>query len=89
MERITQPDCARGVVFDGFPRTDAQARALDAELGKKKMQVTGVLHISVPDEVLIERLSARWVCPLDGAVYNMLSNPPQGRRAMRQGRQRA
>jgi adenylate kinase len=77
MERITQPDCARGVVFDGFPRTDAQARALDAELGKKNMQVTGVLHISVPDEVLIERLTARWVCPLDGAVYNILSNPPK------------
>jgi adenylate kinase len=77
MERIALPDCARGVVFDGFPRTDAQARALDAELAKKNKRISGVLHISVPDEFLVERLSARWVCPLDGAVYNMLSNPPK------------
>jgi len=77
MERIAHPDCARGVVFDGFPRTDAQARALDAELAKERKRVTGVLLVDVDDEVLISRLSARWVCPIDGAVYNMLSNPPK------------
>ena len=77
IERITQPDCARGVVFDGFPRTYSQARTLDAELAKKNKRVSGVLHVSVADELLVERLSARWVCPLDGAVYNMLSNPPK------------
>jgi adenylate kinase len=77
MERIAHPDCAQGVVFDGFPRTDTQARALDEELAKKTKQVTGVLLVDVADEVLISRLSARWVCPIDGAVYNMLSNPPK------------
>jgi adenylate kinase len=77
MDRIAQPDCARGVVFDGFPRTDSQAKALDAELAKDGRKVNGVVHVSVRDEVLIKRLSARWVCPTDGAVYNMLSNPPK------------
>ncbi len=77
MDRIAQPDCARGVVFDGFPRTEAQAKALDAALAKQGKKVNGAVHVSVRDEVLIERLSARWVCPDDGAVYNMLSNPPK------------
>lgn len=77
MERIARPDCVRGVVFDGFPRTEAQARALDAAFAKESKRINGVVHVSVPDEVLIERLSARWVCPVDGAVYNMLSNPPK------------
>ena len=77
MERISQPDCARGVVFDGFPRTDTQALALEAELAKKNKHVTAVLLVDVADAFLVERLSARWVCPNDGAVYNMLSNPPR------------
>ncbi len=77
MDRIAKPDCARGVVFDGFPRTEAQAKALGAALAKEGKQINGVLLVSVRDEFLIQRLAARWVCPTDGAVYNLLTNPPK------------
>ena len=77
LERIARPDCARGVVFDGFPRTEAQAQALSAALTKAGKQVNGAVLVNVRDQVLIERLSARWICPADGTVYNMLSNPPR------------
>ena len=77
LERIARPDCARGVVFDGFPRTEAQAQALSAALMKAGKQVNGAVLVNVRDQVLIERLSARWICPADGTVYNMLSNPPR------------
>ncbi|MCL5950505.1 MAG: nucleoside monophosphate kinase, partial [Chloroflexi bacterium] len=72
-----QPDCGQGVVFDGFPRTEAQARALDAALGEESKRINGVIYVNVHPEVLVERLSARWICPNDGAVYNMLTNPPR------------
>jgi len=77
MERIARPDCAAGVVFDGFPRTEAQAQALDAAFAQEGKRVALVLLVQVRDEILIERLSARWFCPTDGTVYNLLSNPPQ------------
>src|SRR5512136_2930326 len=77
MDRIAQPDCVRGVVFDGFPRTEAQAKALDAALAKEGKKVHGVLLVNVRDELLMQRLTARRVCPSDGAVYNLLSNPPK------------
>jgi len=77
MERIARPDCAAGVVFDGFPRTEAQARALDAAFANEGKRVAAALLVQVRDEILIERLSARWFCPADNTVYNLLSNPPQ------------
>jgi adenylate kinase len=77
MERIAQPDCSRGVVFDGFPRTEGQAKALDAALAKENKKISAVVSVGVRDEVLIKRLSARWICPTDGAVYNLLTNPPR------------
>jgi adenylate kinase len=77
MERIARPDSARGVVFDGFPRTEAQAKALDQALAKEHKKINAVLHIQVGDEKLVERLSSRWICPIDGAVYNTLTNPPR------------
>ncbi|MDE3089450.1 MAG: adenylate kinase, partial [Chloroflexota bacterium] len=77
VDRIARPDCARGVVFDGFPRTEAQAKALDAAFMKERKQINAALLVSVRDEVLIQRLSARWICPTDGSVYNLLSNPPK------------
>jgi len=76
MERIARPDCARGVVFDGFPRTEAQAKALDAALAQKTKRIGAVLCIQVRDQVLIERLTARWICPTCSSVYNLLTNPP-------------
>ena len=77
MERIERPDCALGVVFDGFPRTDAQATALDKGLAAEDKKIGAAILLDVRDEILIERLTARRVCPKDGSVYNLLSNPPR------------
>lgn len=77
MERIARPDCAKGVVFDGFPRTTAQADALKAALARQKKKIGAVLYVKVRDEILINRLTARWICPACGTVYNLLSNPPK------------
>lgn len=77
VERISRPDSARGVVFDGFPRTEAQAKALDQALAKEHKRIDAVPHIQVEDEKLVQRLSSRWICPVDGAVYNTMTNPPR------------
>ncbi len=77
MDRIARPDCARGVVFDGFPRTVAQAQALDAALAQQGKNINMVLFVDVRDEELVKRLSSRWICPNDGTVYNTLTNPPR------------
>lgn len=77
MERIARPACARGVVFDGFPRTQAQAQALDAALAQAQKKIGAVLFVQARDQVLIERLTARWSCPTCGSVYNLLTNPPR------------
>jgi adenylate kinase len=77
MDRIQRPDCERGVVFDGFPRTDAQAQALDRALAAAGRKIGAVVLLDVRDQALIERLTARRVCPKDGAVYNLLTNPPR------------
>jgi adenylate kinase len=77
MERIARPDCARGVVFDGFPRTEAQAQALDVALARESKKIAAVLFVQVRDEILIERLTARWTCPACNAIYNLLTSPPR------------
>lgn len=77
MERIARPDCARGVMFDGFPRTQAQAQALDTALGTAGKRIGAVLYVQVRDEILVARLTARWTCKVCNSVYNLLSNPPQ------------
>ncbi len=78
-ERIAQPDCANGVVFDGFPRTVAQAEALDALLAEMGRQVDLVLNIEVSEDVLLERLAGRWTCDQCGAMYHRLFNPEKVR----------
>jgi adenylate kinase len=75
-ERISRPDCAQGVLFDGFPRTPAQADALAATLATMSGRVDCVPYIAVPAEVLIERLSGRWTCTQCGRVYHQKYNPP-------------
>ena len=71
-ERVAQPDCAKGMIFDGFPRTVAQAEALD-----KVMKMDMVLFIDVDDESIVERMSGRRTCPKCQATYHVVSHPPK------------
>ncbi|MDB2448956.1 nucleoside monophosphate kinase, partial [bacterium] len=72
-ERITQPDCANGCLFDGFPRTIPQADALKNE----GVHIDFVIDIDVADEEIIKRLSGRRVHEASGRVYHVDNNPPQ------------
>jgi adenylate kinase len=72
-ERITQPDCARGFLFDGFPRTIPQAEAMRTAGVKLDL----VLEIDVPDEAIIERMSGRRTHPASGRTYHVKFNPPK------------
>jgi adenylate kinase len=74
-ERLSRPDCAKGALLDGFPRTPAQANALAEMLAAMNQKVSCVPYISVPAEVLIERLSGRWTCQAEGHVYHEKYNP--------------
>ncbi|MEN6481774.1 MAG: adenylate kinase [Anaerolineaceae bacterium] len=75
-ERLSRPDCVAGVLLDGFPRTPAQAEALSSMLAETHAKINSVLYISVPSEVLVERLSGRWTCKAQGHVYHEKFNPP-------------
>jgi adenylate kinase len=72
-ERITQPDCERGFLFDGFPRTIPQADAMKAA----GVKLDAVLEIDVPDEAIVERMSGRRVHPASGRSYHVVFNPPK------------
>ena len=72
-ERIAQPDCANGFLFDGFPRTIPQAEAMR----NAGVKLDVVLEIDVPDESIIERMSGRWVHPASGRTYHVKFNPPR------------
>ena len=74
-ERLSRADCAKGAVLDGFPRTPTQAEALGELLRSMDSAVNAVPFIKVPDEVLVERLSGRWMSP-SGRVYHEKYNPP-------------
>lgn len=71
-ERLQKPDCAKGFILDGFPRTTAQAEALTAS----GVKVDKVLSLEVEDDVIVERLSSRRECSKCGAPYNVISNKP-------------
>jgi adenylate kinase len=76
-DRLSKPDCAKGALLDGFPRTPAQAAALDETLKSLGGKVQCVPCINVAAEVLIERLSGRWSCRAAGHVYHEKFNPPK------------
>jgi len=72
-ERIVEPDCANGFLFDGFPRTIVQAEALEAA----DIDIDVVLEITVPDEEIVKRMSGRRVHAGSGRTYHVEYNPPQ------------
>ena len=72
-ERLKEPDCAKGYLFDGFPRTIPQAEALKAA----GVAIDYVLEIDVPDSAIIERMSGRRVHPASGRSYHVKFNPPR------------
>ena len=72
-ERLQQPDCANGCLFDGFPRTIPQAQSLQAA----GIPIDFVLEISVPDEEIVTRMSGRRVDPVSGRTYHIVYNPPK------------
>lgn len=76
MNRLHEPASGRGIIFDGFPRTRAQAEALDLNLGLEGKRINRAVYFRIEDQVIVDRLSARRVCPNDGAVYNLKSKPP-------------
>ncbi|WP_079525167.1 adenylate kinase [Halobacillus hunanensis] len=76
-ERLSKSDCQSGFLLDGFPRTIAQAEALENLLKDMDESIDYVLHIEVPKDQLIERLTGRRVCPTCGATYHVVFNPPE------------
>jgi adenylate kinase len=77
MERLSRSDCASGAILDGFPRTIAQAEALDRALAEQGYKISVVLYVAAADEVLIERVSGRRLCRLCGESYHVRFNPPR------------
>ena len=73
--RLSKPDSAKGFLLDGFPRTTAQAEALDKSLLESSRKIDYVFSISLKDEIIIKRLSSRRVCLSCGASYNTITQP--------------
>jgi adenylate kinase len=76
-DRLNRPDCKGGAILDGFPRTPAQAEALEAMLQDFDGQVDSVPFITASEDVLVERLTGRWTCRAEGHAFNAKTNPPK------------
>ena len=77
MDRLSRSDCTSGALLDGFPRTIAQAEALDEALAAHGHKISLVPSIVVPDAVLVERVSGRRLCRVCGEAYHVRFNPPK------------
>ncbi len=75
--RLSQPECSRGFVLDGYPRNVKQARMLEEDLCRQGLTLNAVVFLSVPTEVLVSRSSGRVVCSACGANYNVVTRPPR------------
>ncbi len=76
-ERVGEPDCKKGFILDGFPRTIAQAQFVDGVLEKKGRGKPQVLNIRVSQDVLMKRLTGRRTCSVCGEIYNIYFSPPK------------
>ncbi len=77
LSRLKEADCAKGVLLDGFPRTIAQAEALDRGLEEMGRQIDLAVYLNVPREELLHRLSGRYICRANQHVYNINTRPPK------------
>jgi len=76
-ESIVKPECSKGFVLDGFPRTLPQAAALDDMLAKKNAKLDAVLEFKIDDSLLLRRITGRWIHKASGRTYNTESAPPK------------
>ncbi len=76
-DSLNRPDCMRGMILDGFPRTVVQAQKLDEILEKDGQKITHVVELKIDDSLLIERIAGRRVHPASGRSYHLKFNPPK------------
>jgi adenylate kinase len=76
MDRLDDPDAGKGFILDGFPRTVAQAQALENALAAAGRPLSAVLKFTIDDHMAIKRLAGRWTCPVCKRTYHMAFKPP-------------